>query len=188
MKNVLIRSTFLVLAFFLFSCSGDNASNKNSDLNPTFENFNLDLKIDWTSTFNLNEYDLDQLVGEIVKELYEFDVTEQRKYSNSGIIPNSSETVPYIAADLIFNDNILTVIPICGEEPIVPQGDNEDCGGKAGDGWTSYGTCMKESCVEELVKEATSALSSNLTRGKCLDIRIKRNLLNARVCARVVDC
>jgi hypothetical protein len=163
MKIYIFKSALFLLLLSCFSCNRDNAISKDEkELN--LENINLggSIKINMTSTFDLNQYDLDQLLTCIVKELYEIDLDEEVS-NNSDIVLNSVDPVAkFVAVDLIISGDLLILEPISGIEPILTLGDDEDCGGKTGDGWTSY--------------------------GKCLDLRVKRNLLSARVCARVVDC
>ena len=150
-------------------------------LNPM--GWNLDLKIDFTSYFDLNEEPLDSLVGLIATELFEAELT----LPAHELQPASGETV-FVEAALLISAEQLILTPITGVESISASGDDKNCGGADGDGWKSYGTCKDEICVEKLIREATDDLRPSLKIGKCLDIRVRRTLLSARVCARIVPC
>ncbi|MDR0691938.1 MAG: hypothetical protein LBF69_02735 [Prevotellaceae bacterium] len=185
MKNILSKLLGVLFFFWLFSCVQNESVREEEEIN--FEHINWDVPISFDNTFDLREYDFDQLLPLIVKEFYETDIKEDG-VANAAIAPSSISETAFFALNLSFRGDLLTLTPEFGVEPVAPSGDDEDCGGKVGDGWTSYGKCVTESCVEDKIREATKELQKDLKKGKCLDLRVKRNTFNARVCARIVDC
>lgn len=145
--------------------------------------FDLPITVTFTS-----EFQRDSIIESVVKEIYKIELRTWQNASNEQVSEEFS-------ANVIINEG-LGIIQIGGNpmsEVIIPtnpvsNGDDADCGGKAGDGWKSFGTCTNQDCTETKSKEAAAELKKGLSSGKCLDIRIKRNLLNARVCARIVNC
>ncbi|AWA30398.1 hypothetical protein HYN48_10025 [Flavobacterium magnum] len=146
------------------------------------------LKIDFTKPvvyYYADSTERDLIIENIIGDIYETDL----RHHNEGEVIISDE----VAVDMVMNDSTgtLTLYP----DPIssvtvntASVGDGEACSGKVGDGWKSYGTCMSKSCVKEKSSEAMAALSESLVTGKCIDLRIKRNAPNARVCARLINC
>ncbi len=180
----------IILTPLFFSCTSEtNIKSSENNLVPD----DLSISIDPTTptTYDLNKISLDQLMTDLNRELFEskLDNNHSRTTTGTGDVEETSTT--YVGYDMTINlqDNLVVVTPIEGTNPISPGSDDSvKCGGKKGDGWTSYGVCHSESCVKEKSAEAVSDLKSNLQSGKCMDIRVKRNTLSARVCARVVDC
>jgi hypothetical protein len=195
MKKIFICLLGLFCIVIFSSCSQDKI-NKDDTINQddkiNLNNIDWDISINFTTTYDLKKYDLNKLISAVVKELYETDMKEVQAEAQdiSSITQAMASVETFLAVDFVFNfeDDILIVTPTPGIGTPEPLGDDEDCGGKQGDGWTSYGTCRSEVCVETKVREATAALSKDLTSGKCLDVRVKRNALSARVCARLIDC
>jgi len=191
----------LVLLFVLviFSCSENEQKN---DLQQTdesemkglgkaigagLENLRIDFNRPVTYHYS-NLEEREAIIRNIIRDIYEVEL-------RSSISPNGETVSDEFAVDIVINEltNTLILYPEPINQIVVPNpnttyGDDKDCGGKAGDGWKSYGVCMSEVCVETKSKEAVSALSNSLTSGKCLDIRVKRNTFNARVCARLISC
>ncbi len=134
----------------------------------------LSIGLDLTSTYDYDQDKLNQVIEQVVADLYahEFD--------------NEDE---FFFVDIFVGGGQIIVTPGGGttEPSVVPNGD-EKCGGKEGDGWKSYGKCYTEECVKEKSSEAATKLGASLESGEFLDIRVKRNTLNARVCGRIVKC
>ncbi|QYJ68905.1 hypothetical protein [Flavobacterium litorale] len=189
---------FAVLAIVFASCSDDEnkqSAQESTELtdegitNALVEGVKA-LRIDFTqpTTFNYTtEIERDSIIGTITVEIFEGELNSYRNEQGQLI---SDE----IAANILINEREKTII--VQPEPLLgvviysnpEDDDNKKCGGKAGDGWKSYGICYTDSCAENKSKEAAADLRKTLRSGQCLDIRIKRNATNARVCARVVSC
>lgn len=196
MKKILIY-VFAVLSVTFTSCSNDETTR------PEAENTELTsegikeamvngiakgLRIDFTqpTTFNYTtEIEKDSIIKTITKDIFEINLNSYRdeqdrlisdEFAVNILINETSKTIiaqPELITQVVINSN-------------PEEDDNKKCGGKEGDGWKSYGLCTNETCVEGKMREASNDYT--LVSGKCLDIRIKRNTFNARVCARVVNC
>lgn len=189
MKNFFYTLTFL---FVLFSCSDDQENAQTTE--PDFAmaaarglaaGLEMDFDKPIVMTFETDAH-AQEIMDNVANEIFEIELLEG--------IDKNKEFYEEVAVDFLINyDNrTITIIP----EPVqrfpgivqAHADDNEACGGKAGDGWKSYGTCFSENCVKEKSVEAAADLRKQVSSGKCLDVRIKRNTTNARVCARVVSC
>jgi hypothetical protein len=181
MKSLKIILIF-VLSVAVGSCSQEQEVNEQDNQSYIADDFSIDLgKNFFSSEFDLNNVDRDLIINEYVKELVDYELIQSK----------SGSTQSYVAIDININENIMTITPITGTEPIATNGDDEKCGGRSGDGWKDYGTCGPvngERCVKEKSTEAAAEKQLSLTAGKCLDIRVKRNTFGARVCARVISC
>lgn len=189
--NIFPKTLFLALLLgLLFSCS------ENPD--QTLQSFKWD-KIDLSGlsinvspvTIDLKDYPLDQLLKDISAEIYETDINQTAK-----IMKISSDMELFLGANLLVdgetNRAILTPLEWTSKIPtentrIASGDDHLICGGQVGDGWTSYGTCLSQECVTEMMLAAAEDLGEPGV-GQCLDLRVVRNLLNARVCGRLTSC
>jgi len=183
-KKISVFVACLLISIITFnSCSSNEVENTELD---NIELNDLDFKLDFNTTTKIKRdgVDINSFLMNIVDELYDVDLNE-----NILMARNSDEALlNFNGVDIFIDDTFITINPISGVEAPVIYGDNEDCGGSAGDGWKVYGTCMSEKCVKEKMEEAAKKLSASLSSGKCMDVRIKRNSLNAKVCGRVVNC
>lgn len=145
------------------------------------------LRMDFTKPVVYNfsgEEEQDVILKKISEEIFEVELFESVDKEGRKMMDEFTVNIS-INRDL----GIITVNPGPITPAIITYGDNEDCGGKAGDGWKSYGTCMSAKCVEDKSKTAAADLkASDLKSGQCFDLRVKRNTLNARVCARIISC
>lgn len=197
-------TSLLLLVFAIFSCSDSENDQTNEfqqikelnqeenaqldlgkGLESAFENLNIDFGKPVTYTYSTSS-ERDLIIESIIRDVYEVDL-------HSNVNAHGQIISDEFSVNIVVSEWTKTIVLY--PEPVNPvvvsnqtYGDNEDCGGKAGDGWKSYGTCMSKKCVEDKSKDAAADLSSSLTSGKCLDIRVKRNAINARVCGRVIDC
>ena len=166
----------LPLLVFTLSCEQENVSDlPENGLNLELDLSNVDFKM--TNQFDLNKISLEKVIELTVLELYSKDFDENIMMKNQ----NSTSTDEFIDGfDININDDIISISPIT--DPVVEG----ECG--SGDGWKKYGTCYSESCVKSKMEKASKELSDKLESGKCMDLRVKRNTLNAVVCGRVIDC
>jgi hypothetical protein len=175
----------------LFACTSQETDSKINEYNEIdLGKVTLDISYDPVTTLDLNEYDLDQVLTDLAKELYDIDFTDPKDEASQLLEANpdaSGEAFVIVDVRLNFNDNVLTITPTLGVTPVLLS-DDTDCGGKTGDGWTSYGVCYNEVCVEETMRTAMTELKKDLQTGKCIDVRVRRTLFNARVCARIISC
>jgi|SRR5690625_703554 len=187
-----INLFFILLACFSLLCVSctenqlDKLETENVSLIP--DDFHISFDPSTPTTFKLGEVNLSDLITSLNQELYEINFEEV--INNEGY-SLKSETQIYIGYNLNINGNteIITIQPIFGPRDNKSESsDDKKCGGEDGDNWKLYGTCMSEDCVEVLSNQAAKELKKELKSGKCLDIRVKRNPLNARVCGRVIDC
>ncbi|MGR7813180.1 hypothetical protein [Lacinutrix undariae] len=176
--------TLLIVATILgatYSCTTED-QNTQDDL--SLNDISFDINIDMTTTLKREGTDIDALLSDIVDELYNTELSEVNALAYR--VDSNTQEQPYIEFQVLINKDNITITPIEGTEPVNPDGDNEDCGGRKGDGWKLYGSCMSESCVKKKAEKATAELKDGLGTGKCLDIRVKRNALNAKVCGRII--
>ncbi len=197
MKKILICA-FTISAIIFASCSNDETTQpqeSSEELTPegvahgVAEGVSA-MRIDFTQSITYNystATQKDSIIETIIVDIFDVDL---HSYNDSEGKFISDE----FAVNIIVNESskTITVQPEPIYQIIVTNSDEDDdnkkCGGKEGDGWKSYGTCMSEPCVSDKSKAAAEELSDSLVQGKCLDIRVKRNTLNARVCARVISC
>ena len=153
--KIFTKTLFLALLLvMLFSCS------ENPDQTP--QSFKWD-KMDLSGlsinvspvTIDLKDYPLDQLLKDISAEIYETDINQTAK-----IMKISSDMELFLGANLLVdgekNRAILTPLEWTSKIPtentrIASGDDSLICGGQAGDGWTSYGTCLSQECVTEMM-------------------------------------
>ena len=181
---------FALIAIGLFSCTNENTSQKEENLN-FGEGLHLDLqlKIDFTKpvTYTFSSVEERQhIIDNIVDEIFEGSLASHVDAHGRTI----SEAIE-IGININNTTKILTVYPgamvVTSIQPVAND-DNSDCGGKAGDGWAIYGSCMNQDCVKEKSATAVAALSRSRTSAKIMDIRIKRNASKAWVYTRVDNC
>ncbi len=183
MRN-LLKATVVVCLAFLVSCETEAPETEiTPDTNQTVNNTDFLNTMDWPgidlgegsfiTTYNVEHQDLDQIIDQVIDGLF------SHEFENEG---------EFIFADIRVGGGQIIVTPGSGtvEPVVIANGDDEDCGGKEDDGWKSFGKCYSEECVKEKSEKAGEDLKESLTSGKCLDIRVKRNLLNVRVCGRGV--
>lgn len=141
-----------------------------------FDGLNLDLK----TTYSLKEKSLEEIAALISKELFE---------DGLGSSANLDEISPdFQGADLLI-DPVSEIVIIEPIEGTAPEGtDDEKCGGEDGDGWTSHGKCVSQSCVETKLTQAAISRADDLDTGECLDLRVVKKSLYARVCSRIKTC
>ncbi|OIQ21651.1 MAG: hypothetical protein BM557_02315 [Flavobacterium sp. MedPE-SWcel] len=198
MKKSLIYLAAIV-SLLLTSCANDDTNHHEEQSNGiTSEEISNGLKggmkafrVDFTKPI-IFEYttavEKDSIIDSIVKDLYEVELKSHLDENNQLILDE-------LAVNILINDfdKTITLQP----EPITQvliyssspgDTDDEKCGGQEGDGWKSYGKCYDESCVSSKSAEAADDLSYQLGNNKCLDVRVKRNALYARICARVISC
>lgn len=172
MKKVLIYS-ILALATLTYSCEQENVSDlPENGLNLDVDFSDIDLNM--TTSFDLNKVSIGQIIDLTINELYSKDFNDNLESRSKNSIDDAVD-----GFDININDDIITVTPI--SEP-----DDDACG--SGSGWKKFGTCYSESCVKSKMEKASKELSSKLESGQCMDLRVKRNTLNAVVCGRVVSC
>lgn len=141
-------------------------------------------------TIDLNEYPLDQLLKDVGEELYQIDIhgVEQRMKLTSLEL---AVVGVRIQVDGEKNEALLTPIEFSESKNenyrIATEDDNALCRGQPGEGWTSYSNCTGHECVQEMMMAAADDLGEPGV-GECLDLRVVRTLLSARVCGRLVDC
>jgi hypothetical protein len=185
MKKIFNIIMIVCITTFTISCSNIDSINDSKE-NLTIPVFSIDLNLQ--TVFERKDVNLEDLLEALVSEIYEFELEDveldPETISLSPEIPSEN----YFGVDINITDHLIIINPISGQEPISVLGDDAKCGGKQGDGWKSYGTCLSEGFVADKVAEVKATLSESVTSGTCLDVRIKRNLTNARVCARVVSC
>ncbi|WP_458626388.1 hypothetical protein [Winogradskyella sp. PC D3.3] len=164
----------LPLIMFAISCEQENVSDlPENGLNLELDLSNVDFKM--TNQFDLNKVSLDDVIELTIKELYSKD------YDENIMMKNQNSTDEFIDGfDINIKDDLITISPIT--DPVV----NGACG--SGSGWKKFGTCYSESCVKSKMEAASKELSDKLGSGQCMDLRVKRNSLNAVVCGRVIDC
>ena len=187
---------FALLLMIFTSCSNDEKTKSNEEstelttegvANAVAEGISA-MRIDFTQPilYNYtNAAEKDSIIKSIIEDVYDVDLKSHKdqgqlisdEFSVNILINESSKTIT------LQPEQIVQVIMSSGGSD---EDDNKKCGGQPGDGWKSYGTCTSKPCVKEKSEEAASDYT--LVSGKCLDIRIKRNTLNARVCARLVSC
>lgn len=184
MKKILKIIIICILAV-AFSCSTNDSINDSKE-NLTIPVFSIDLNLQ--TVFERKNINLDDLLEALVSEIYEFELEDVELNPETISLSPEIPSENYFGVDIIITDHLIIINPISGQQPVSVQGDDAKCGGKNGDGWKSYGTCMSEGCVADKVAEVKATLSESVTSGTCLDVRIKRNLTNARVCARVISC
>ena len=176
------------LAALIVSCSDNEeaAPQQMNDLGTALgAGLQKSLTIDFERPVTFS-YDSDEqkqlIINDFIAEIYE---VELQGYTENGI--EYSEELSFV---ININENlrIITIKPELrpGVFPILTTNGDEDCG--SGEGWKLYATCMSEPCVKEKSEEAGEDLSKKLSPGKCLDIRVKRNTFNAKVCGRVIPC
>lgn len=153
-------------------------------MSPVMDDFTLENAFDdigigkWLSepvTVNRSDYALEDIFKEVglsVMEMVNQEEVDLTRVAASGYIISIS------------HDEIM-ISPIINK--FLPSDDDKKCGGKTGDGWKSFGTCFSEDCVEDLMKKAAEELGEP-GLGQCFDVRVKRTLTSARVCARISDC
>lgn len=174
-----------MLLLLIVGCGKEKTEVLNEDL---LENFSIKPDIDFRVTYDLSKISLEDVISKTMDELYSDDMTEDIEMRSGGS-EEQQGNITFVAVDFLISDTQVTVVTVVGEDSVLGEASDDDkCGGKAGDGWKSYGTCFTKECVETKSGEAATELSNSLTPGKCLDIRVKRNTLNARVCGRVISC
>jgi hypothetical protein len=190
-KNIIITAGVICISI-LFACTSHKPNNKIKESNEiNLENITKDMPYDFTATFDLNEYDLDSLLTELAKELYDIDFTDPGNEWNRP--PKDSPDAPAGEASITFDirlnlsDKVLTIAPIADLTTELFE-NNKDDGQKAAGSLTDYGTCTAQSCVEEAMRTAITELSHDLPPEKCLNIRIKQTASQVRVCARLINC
>lgn len=134
-----------------------------------------------------NEDDKENKLTEIIKDIYDIELKSSEK-------ENGSATIEIVEVDIIQNhlDQTLTIKPLFIEHELSSSennmSDDDLSKGKDNEGWKNFGTAKDDNSTEKLTKKAAAEFKNQLSSGNCLDIRIKRNTFNARVCARVVKC
>ena len=178
MKNLkYFLSLTLMIFLFVFSCQ-DTAVEPDPPMDLSNLDLNLDLDMDFSTTYSLKEKTLAEISREIAKELYSEDY---RASANLGGL----EDVEGVSLEINPVEEIVIVTPI---DPVGLQSDDKKCGGKEGDGWTSFGKCFSDNCVENKIESAAKELAKTLEIGQCLDLRVVRNVTHARVCGRIKTC
>lgn len=167
---------FLTVTLFLLSCNKEEGVGQ-IDYSEIKFDFS-EMKIDMNTAFDRSDYEFDVIVKQLTAELFEMEL-EKKNLKNGYYFSGYNMTI---------TPSQYLVKPIYGTTPVNPTGDDKKCGGQEGDGWKSYGTCSSEACVQNKLVEASEDLSGSLGNGDCLDLRVKRNLLGARVCDRVISC
>lgn len=188
MKKIYSTICFvLVLSLVFTGCTNDKSENieDNSLSSELLDGFTIRAGIDMTTTYELSKTTIDDVLTTTIKALYDDDLFEAFEMRNDE--SQQDDNFTFIAVDFKITDTQIIVTTISGNE-VMASSDDEKCGGENGDGWTNYGLCMTRACVETKTAEAAQDLSLSLQPGQCLDIRVKRNLLNARVCGRVISC
>ncbi len=185
MKITLKIIAITCISLFMFSCS-TNESVNDSNENLTIPIFSIDLNLQ--TVFERKNVSLEDLLETLVSEIYEFELDDVEINPETISLSPEISSENYFGVDISITEHLIIINPISGQQPISAHGDDAKCGGEQGDGWKSYGTCISESCVADKIAEVKATLSESVTSGTCLDVRIKRNLTNARVCARVISC
>lgn len=164
----IVLTTMLTL-----SCQEETLQEEKLDLrNLSFEGIDV---FDGPITVDLQEHSLAEVYAELAGTIFEEDV-ESRPDARAG-------EAGFVGVDIRVDEDEATITPVEASE----EDDDELCGGKKGDGWTSYGKCFTEKCVENKLLEASKDLGDPKP-GKCLDLRVRRTLTSARVCGRMVNC
>lgn len=177
MKNILSLAVLLFSLAFFVSCQKEEEDSINNQ-DESLENFNLDnIEFEFTArmfqtTYNLTQIDLSTIIETTVNDLYSEELNEHE----------------FLAINFLIKGELVTITPITGPVNPTPHGDDEDCGGQSGDGWELFDTCYTENCAKQATATAASELAESLENGKCIDIRIKKNRANVKVCGRLIDC
>ncbi|MGJ8592052.1 MAG: hypothetical protein ACSHXF_05865 [Aquaticitalea sp.] len=181
MKNLIFRPTCILLFLLSFACNEEEIVPTENQSAFELKYFAINPKIDFSTTYDLSKVKLEDVISESISELYKQDLSD---INNRG---SKSEDV-VVMIDFIISKNQVTVTPSSYARGIEEESDDSKCGGQAGDGWKSYDVCYSEECVRAASVQAANDLSLRLTAGMCMDIRVKRNTLSARVCGRIVSC
>ncbi len=177
MKNVI---SLLIIFITIFSCQEeqlDLLSNDDFSLDGAFDGLGIGKSLRDPVVLKRSEYDINNIIKEISEASFEIG-----NYTSAN---SETPSLTQDGFDVKIDPEYIVITPII-DEPI-PDSDDKDCGGKEGDGWKSYGRCWTESCVEDKMKEAAEELGEPGV-GECLDIRVRRTKVAARVCARMTDC
>lgn len=188
MKNVFTKIfCILSLSIFIIGCSEEKSDIIEEDTisNELKDGFSISIGVDMTNTYDLSKISLEEVFENTMKAFYEEDMTESFLARNGD--SDTDENSSFLAVDFHITETQVIVTTSSGND-VSSATDDEKCGGDNGDGWKSYGLCVSRTCVEEKTAEAAQELSLQLQPGKCLDIRVKRNTLSARVCGRLVSC
>jgi hypothetical protein len=188
MKKIYSKICFVMsLSIVCMGCTNDKVeTNEENSLSSELQGgFTIDAGIDIITTYNLSETSVDEVLATTIKALYAEDMSEAFLLRNGE--SQQDEDLSFVAVDFKITETQIIVTTSTGNE-VMASSDDEKCGGENGDGWTNYGLCVTRACVETKTAEAAQDLSLSLQPGQCLDIRVKRNLLNARVCGRVISC
>jgi len=162
------------IVLFSLSCGKENPTDLPEDgLSLELDFSNLDFKM--TNQFDLNKVSIDEIIELTVNELY------SKEFDNNIMSKNQHSKDYYVDGfDINIKGDIVTLNPI--NDPVV----NDACG--SGNGWKKYATCYSESCVKSEMEKAGKDLSDKLKSGEFMDIRVKRNSINAIVCGRLIAC
>lgn len=180
---------YVALAAFVMTSCSDQAENLNPEqgISEGISAGASAMRIDFTRPVSYEfstPAEEDAVISEIIKDVYDVELVHT-------IDRDGNEVQDEFSINIVINRDLGSIIvtPKPVQQVIITNGDNEDCGGKPGDGWKSYGSCQSKSCVEDKSKQAAKDLSKDgLSTGKCLDIRVKRNTFSATVCGRVISC
>lgn len=193
MKRIDLFIIPLLVASFVVamtSCTNEGKSElakENSAL--IIQDLKFELPDDFfVTTYNLDEVNLSDLITSLNKDLYE--EPYEVPYELNEILEEKNLTADEISVYVGYNLNIdgntntVTLTPVMDDV----NSNDQNCGDKDGNAWISYEICADRECVDEKSNQAVQEFASQLSLGKCLDIRVQRNRTNGRVCTLLTDC
>jgi hypothetical protein len=178
MKN-LLKMLILFVALVPMACEDDNVNTDDElDLsNLTFENFPPMLG---PVKVSLKEYPLEKIFADLAAEILSDDLGAS---SDSKSRINGDESLIGVDLTIYEETEEVLITPLTGT---ISDGDDEKCGGKKGDGWKFYGSCLSETCVKNTLEKAGED-QGEPAAGKCLELRVRRTTAEAKICGRTID-
>lgn len=183
----------LLFAFTLLtvSCESEQIKSLNSEVEEIYidlSNFSLE-GVDFglgltdedgyfTSTIDLNDNNIDDILNELSEFMFSEDLKED-EYIETITTYNPEENTLLVRI-------IKESLPETTEEKTTYS--DEKCG--EGEGWIYFKNCLTEKCVRENMEKILMKTidKDGLIIGKCIDTRIRYTLTGVRLCGRTVDC